>query len=50
MATALTTPPKPSATEVVRAMRERNAARRARVEQRLASLRRTADALRAQQR
>jgi len=35
---------------VVRAMRERNAERRARVEQRLASLRRTADALRAQQR
>lgn len=50
MATAPTTPPKPSASEVVRAMRQRNAMRRAQVEQQLASLRRTAAALRARQR
>jgi hypothetical protein len=40
-------PPAGSATELVRAMRERNAVRRADVQRRVASLRRIAEQLRA---
>ncbi len=49
MASHPTTAPEPagSATELVRAMRERNAVRRAQVQRRVASLRRIAEHLRA---
>jgi hypothetical protein len=47
MTSQQTSAPRPSAKELVRAMRERNAPLRANVERRVASLRRIAEQLRA---